>query len=107
MKSLQVFIKQKKHKPPFAIRFLGNLPEKQSVTLEGAIRQNPMTSINNSRRQLLEEKMHLLYEQDDLETRVEEKLRIKAIFFWRPNSIWAPGVQNSVLRIFATERCRV
>lgn len=37
------------------------------------------TSVSNERRERLETKLKLLYEQYDLETRVEEKLRLKAL----------------------------
>ena len=40
---------------------------------------NSLSSINDERKGRLEEKLRLLYEQYDLETRAEEKLRMKAI----------------------------
>ena len=40
---------------------------------------SPLARINAERRDRLEEKLRLLYQQHDLETRVDEKLRLQAV----------------------------
>jgi hypothetical protein len=45
MKSLQVFMALKKDKPDFAIRFLDNLPERQTVAITGSIEHYDLVSL--------------------------------------------------------------
>jgi hypothetical protein len=57
----------------------GGVAPAPAPTQNTSIPSRGMQSINNERRVRLQEKLRQLYEQYDLETRVEEKMRMKVI----------------------------